>query len=119
MPPHSPETLAKGGKRKHDRWLAEVPKVVRYTISCAIANVLYFGLYTVLLGFIASAGLCVNLAYLASVGMCVRMFVCVYVCVCVCSHVCVIVCVFVSVFVYKHVCVHTYTYTHIHMYMCV
>lgn len=69
-PPLSPgpEKPGKGGRRRiQDIWLAEVPKVVRYTVSCAIANLLYFGLYTVLLGFIASAGLCVNLAYLASV----------------------------------------------------
>jgi len=48
-------------------FLSEVPKVMRYTVSCAIANILYFGLYSLLLGFISSAGLCVNLAYLASV----------------------------------------------------
>lgn len=48
-------------------FLSDVPKVVRYSISCAIANVLYFALYTLLLGSISSAGLCVNMAYGASV----------------------------------------------------
>eukprot|EP00277_Geminigera_cryophila_P002850 CAMPEP_0179426442 /NCGR_PEP_ID=MMETSP0799-20121207/12739_1 /TAXON_ID=46947 /ORGANISM="Geminigera cryophila, Strain CCMP2564" /LENGTH=317 /DNA_ID=CAMNT_0021201191 /DNA_START=129 /DNA_END=1082 /DNA_ORIENTATION=+ len=48
-------------------FLSEVPKVMRYSVSCFIANVLYFGLYSLLLGFMSSAGLCVNLAYLASV----------------------------------------------------
>ena len=48
-------------------FLSDVPKVLRYSISCAIANALYFALYTVLLGSISSAGLCVNMAYGASV----------------------------------------------------
>jgi hypothetical protein len=48
-------------------FLSDVPKVARYTISCAIANVLYFWLYSLLLESIASAGVCVNIAYAASV----------------------------------------------------
>lgn len=74
-----PDKLSEGGRRVgklplllspsylFSLFLSKVPKVVRYAISCLVANVLYFGLYTLLLGSISSAGLCVNLAYLASV----------------------------------------------------
>jgi len=68
------------GTGGHDKWplllsparmlalfLSAVPMVVRYSISCALANILYFGLYRLLLESISSAGLCVNLAYVASV----------------------------------------------------
>ena len=48
-------------------FLSSTPKVVRYSISCVLANILYFALYRFLLDFISSAGLCVNLAYVASV----------------------------------------------------
>lgn len=48
-------------------FLSGTPKVLRYSISCALANLLYFALYRFLLDFISSAGLCVNLAYVASV----------------------------------------------------
>ncbi|EKX40925.1 hypothetical protein GUITHDRAFT_164505, partial [Guillardia theta CCMP2712] len=47
---------------------SQVPLTVRYTVSCGIANVLYFGLYSILLGFITSAGISVTIAYLCSVS---------------------------------------------------
>lgn len=40
---------------------------LRYSISCTISNVLYFGLYLLLLQVIPSAGLAVTIAYMASV----------------------------------------------------
>mmetsp|Transcript_21059 Transcript_21059/g.50018 ORF Transcript_21059/g.50018 Transcript_21059/m.50018 type:complete len:314 (+) Transcript_21059:217-1158(+) len=52
----------------YDSYNKLIPLPVRYTLSCGISNVLYFGLYWALLGCITSAGIAVTLAYLASVS---------------------------------------------------
>jgi len=59
---------AMGGSQWWAQYSKWVPLPLRYTLSCGISNVLYFGLYWALLGCITSAGIAVTLAYLASVS---------------------------------------------------